>query len=93
MSLFGEAGADLTEPRLPNTHDWDPPERLAEEFKAVGFYLTGHPLEDVTEALRRPTGMWISRPLLRADPSWAPLRGHPGFERLIADHRGLPDVR
>ena len=38
----------------------------------------------LTEALRRPTGLWISRPLLRADPSWAPLRGHPGFERLVA---------
>jgi len=37
----------------------------------------------LTEALRRPTGLWISRPLLRADPSWAPLRGHPEFERLV----------
>jgi serine/threonine-protein kinase len=37
------------------------------------------------EALRQPSGQWISRPLLRADPSWVPLRGHPGFERLIAD--------
>ena len=36
------------------------------------------------EALRLPSGMWISRALLRADPWWAPLRGHPGFERLIA---------
>jgi len=36
------------------------------------------------EALRLPSGTWISRALLRADPSWAPLRGHPGFERLIA---------
>jgi serine/threonine-protein kinase len=26
---------------------------------------------------------WISRALLRADPSWAPLHGHAGFERLI----------
>jgi len=40
----------------------------------------------LTEALRLPTGLWISRALLRADPSWAPLRGHPGFERLIANH-------
>jgi len=35
------------------------------------------------EALRLPSGLWISRALLRADPSWAPLRGHPGFERLV----------
>ncbi|MFN2563660.1 MAG: protein kinase [Gemmatimonadaceae bacterium] len=36
------------------------------------------------EALRLPSGQFVSRALLRADPSWAPLRGHPGFERLIA---------
>jgi serine/threonine protein kinase len=36
------------------------------------------------EALRLPAGQWISRALLQADPSWAPLRGHPAFERLIA---------
>ena len=38
-------------------------------------------------ALRLPAGGWISRALLRADPSWAPLRGHPGFERLLAGGR------
>jgi serine/threonine-protein kinase len=38
------------------------------------------------EAFRLPSGQWISRPLLRADPSWAPLRGHPGFQRLVAGH-------
>ena len=26
---------------------------------------------------------WISRPALRADPLWAPLRSHPGFQRLL----------
>ncbi|HKG94824.1 MAG TPA: hypothetical protein VKA84_23115, partial [Gemmatimonadaceae bacterium] len=36
------------------------------------------------EALRGPSGAAISRALLRADPSWAPLRGHPGFARLLA---------
>ena len=37
------------------------------------------------EALRTPSGArWISRALLRADPWWAPLHGHPAFERLIA---------
>jgi serine/threonine-protein kinase len=39
----------------------------------------------LTELLSRPaSGLVISRALLRADPAWAPLRGHPGFERLIA---------
>jgi hypothetical protein len=28
---------------------------------------------------------WISRPALRADPLWDPLRGHPGFARLVEE--------
>jgi TolB-like protein len=38
----------------------------------------------LAEALRLPAGIFISRVLLRADASWAPLRGHPGFERMLA---------
>ena len=38
----------------------------------------------LTEVLRLPSGTVISRALLRADPVWAPLRGLPGFERLLA---------
>ncbi|WP_299968405.1 DNA polymerase III subunit alpha [uncultured Roseobacter sp.] len=53
VSLFGEAGEDLPEPRLPQIDDWQPAERLGEEFKAVGFYLSGHPLDDYMAPLRR----------------------------------------
>ncbi|WP_166416964.1 DNA polymerase III subunit alpha [Cochlodiniinecator piscidefendens] len=53
VSLFGEAGDDLPEPRLSPVSDWMPAERLAEEFKAVGFYLSGHPLDDYVPALKR----------------------------------------
>ncbi|PJE28695.1 DNA polymerase III, alpha subunit [Pseudooceanicola antarcticus] len=53
VSLFGEAGDDLPEPRLAPVNDWMPAERLAEEFKAIGFYLSGHPLDDYMGALRR----------------------------------------
>ncbi len=53
VSLFGEAGDDLPEPRLAPTPDWLPAERLREEFKAIGFYLSGHPLDDYMPALRR----------------------------------------
>ena len=38
----------------------------------------------LAEALRLPSGIFISRAILRADASWAPLRGHRGFERLLA---------
>ncbi len=53
VSLFGEAGEDLPEPRLAAGPDWLPAERLSEEFKAIGFYLSGHPLDDYMTALRR----------------------------------------
>ena len=53
VSLFGEAGEDLPEPRLSPASDWLPAERLGEEFKAIGFYLTGHPLDDYMGPLRR----------------------------------------
>jgi DNA polymerase-3 subunit alpha len=53
VSLFGEAGDDLPEPRMMPCDDWLPAERLTEEFKAVGFYLSGHPLDDYMGPLRR----------------------------------------
>ncbi|WP_136646252.1 DNA polymerase III subunit alpha [Tabrizicola sp. YIM 78059] len=53
VSLFGSAGADIPEPRLPFRDDWLPTERLAQEHQAVGFYLSGHPLDDYISALKR----------------------------------------
>ncbi len=53
VSLFGESGDDLPEPRLSGVEDWLPNERLSEEHKAVGFYLSGHPLDDYMAALKR----------------------------------------
>ncbi len=53
VSLFGEAGEDLPEPRLPAPEDWLPAERLAGEHQAIGFYLSGHPLDDYMAALKR----------------------------------------
>ena len=53
VSLFGEAGTDIPEPRLPYRDDWLPMERLTQEHLAIGFYLSGHPLDDYMGALRR----------------------------------------
>ena len=53
VSLFGDSGADIPEPRLPFRDDWLAVERLAEEHMAVGFYLSGHPLDDYMPSLRR----------------------------------------
>jgi DNA polymerase III subunit alpha len=57
--LFG--GADLPEDlALPSVEPWPPAERLQREYDAIGFFLTGHPLQDYAPALQR----------LRV-PSWA----------------------
>lgn len=52
-SLFGDDPGGAHRPRLPKTDAWNPVERLDQELAAVGFYLSGHPLEDMVEALRR----------------------------------------
>jgi DNA polymerase-3 subunit alpha len=53
VSLFGDSGADIPEPRIPYRDDWLPVERLGHEHQAVGFYLCGHPLDDYMSALKR----------------------------------------
>ena len=51
-SLFGGDQAEAQRPRLPKAEPWTPVQRLDEEL-AVGFYLSGHPLDDMVAALRR----------------------------------------
>jgi DNA polymerase-3 subunit alpha len=46
VSLFGgEEQSGLGMPALAVVKDWDPLEKLAKEFGAVGFYLSAHPLD------------------------------------------------
>ena len=52
MGLFGQ-GSDASRPRLPKVEPWIGPERLDQELAAVGFYLSGHPLEDMVEVLKK----------------------------------------
>ena len=67
VSLFGDAGEDLPEPRLAGGDDWLPAERLAEEFKAIGFYLSGHPLDDYMGALKRKQVMTLDEVMAKAE--------------------------
>ena len=53
QASFGFDGGGATRPRLPSVEPWVGPVQLDEELAAVGFYLTGHPLEDMVEVLRR----------------------------------------
>ncbi|MDM7255241.1 MAG: DNA polymerase III subunit alpha, partial [Paracoccus sp. (in: a-proteobacteria)] len=59
VSLFG-GGEDLPPQRPPVAQVWFPTEKLAEEHKAIGFYLSGHPLDDYAPALKRKGIMWLA---------------------------------
>jgi DNA polymerase-3 subunit alpha len=50
-NLFGDAASvRLT---LPSIMDWPPMERLQQEFSAIGFYLSAHPLDSYGMGLKR----------------------------------------
>lgn len=51
VSLFGDAGNQ--DAPLPPVAAWSLPEKLAKEFDAIGFYLSGHPLQEFDSALKR----------------------------------------
>ena len=51
-SLFGDIGRDALPP-LPDVVDWGSQERLQQEFAAIGFYLSAHPLEAYSNTFKR----------------------------------------
>ncbi|PJK29578.1 DNA polymerase III subunit alpha [Minwuia thermotolerans] len=53
MGLFGGGGGggNADRPPLPAVEPFDDLERLAEERGAIGFYLSGHPLDDYQQKL------------------------------------------
>ncbi len=54
VSLFGDGdGPAVRGPALPTVADWPPIERLQQEFDAIGFYLSSHPLDAYGKSLER----------------------------------------
>src|SRR5215813_13244257 len=49
---FGDSGTRGAL-RPPKVEPWLPAERLQKEFDAIGFFLSGHPLDDYMQALKR----------------------------------------
>jgi DNA polymerase III subunit alpha len=50
--MFGNA-ADAPTLMLPQVEPWLPAERLRREYDAIGFFLSGHPLDDYATVLKR----------------------------------------
>jgi DNA polymerase-3 subunit alpha len=75
--LFGDSNADLIQAqkqKMPRTEAWTPTERLDEELAAVGFYLSGHPLDDMVEALRRKRTELLTDAIAKASAGAEALR-------------------
>ena len=72
-SLFGADQIAASRPRLKSCEPWVGPERLDQELSAVGFYLSGHPLEDMESALRRKRVTFVAEAVQRAE------QGHDAF--------------
>jgi DNA polymerase-3 subunit alpha len=55
VNLFGDGGAGglAAVQALPAATDWLPVEKLQQEFEAIGFYLSSHPLEGYGKSLER----------------------------------------
>ena len=49
----GKSAVSAPELVLPPRDNWLPMDRLAHEFEAVGFYLSGHPLDEYKQSLKR----------------------------------------
>jgi DNA polymerase-3 subunit alpha len=72
VNLFGgDAGA--SRPRLPTVESWAESDQLDEELAAVGFYLSGHPLQSLMEVLRR------RRTVLMAEATQLAMDGQEAF--------------
>lgn len=54
VSLFGDGmGAQIDRPALPIVRNWTSTEQLDHERKAVGFYISAHPLDNYETILER----------------------------------------
>lgn len=60
VSLFGDLGpVELPDPEIPIVEEWPELDKLAREKEVVGFYLTGHPLDNFQEEIRQFTNQNI----------------------------------
>ena len=51
--LFGGSGGGTEALPLPSIEPWLPADRLRREYEAIGFFLSGHPLDDYAQVLQR----------------------------------------
>jgi DNA polymerase-3 subunit alpha len=72
-NLFGDAASVRI--TLPSVLDWPPMERLQQEFGAIGFYLSAHPLDSYGMGLKRLQVVSYAELLLQRGVSRAKMAG------------------
>src|SRR5690606_14834699 len=76
VSLFGNgAEAAVPPPSLPAVPAWTEMEKLKQEFEAIGFYLSAHPVDAYRQTLERKGACPIAEIPRRV--------GHAGTARLV----------
>ena len=91
-SLFGHVQVDLPPPKLGVIDDWNAQERLRKEYGALGFYLSGHPIDEFADYLRKEGVTSFSKlaEMAAAQAGRSKNRGHRGFETYASVGEGKP---
>ncbi|MGD8810142.1 MAG: DNA polymerase III subunit alpha, partial [Gammaproteobacteria bacterium] len=88
VNLFGDAMA-TSQMQLPDVDDWPTQERLQQEFEAIGFYLSAHPLEAYAKSCARMGVVeWADVAAGRVREARVKLAGIVGSKRIINGRRG-----
>ena len=82
FAMEATASTDLVSHHLPQITEWSPLEKLSNEFSAIGFYLSAHPLDSKLAQLERMRiirysevlGKLSDRPMLRVQLAGVLLR-------------------
>lgn len=82
FAMEATASTDLVSHHLPQVTEWSPLEKLSNEFSAIGFYLSAHPLDSKLAQLERMRiirysevlGKLSDRPMLRVQLAGVLLR-------------------
>ncbi len=88
VSLFGEA-LESRSITLPDVDDWPTEPRLQQEYEAIGFYLSAHPLESYAKSCERMGVVhWADVAAGRVREPRVKLAGIVGGRRIINGRRG-----
>jgi DNA polymerase-3 subunit alpha len=70
ISLFGDCSDLVLEPVPQEQGEFEPPEKLALEKQVLGFYISGHPLEEYASKLPMVTTYQVAELVLRENDQY-----------------------